>query len=61
MCSGGFEDQEDERVLMVRCEPGPKAAFLKDGKEQRFFVRGGNATAELNGAGVTDYINHRFG
>lgn len=56
-----FEDQEDERVLMVRCEPGPKAAFLKDGKEQRFFVRGGNATAELNGAGVTDYINHRFG
>ena len=56
-----FEDQEDERVLMVRCEPGPKAAFLKDGKEQRFFVRGGNATAELDGAGVTDYINHRFG
>lgn len=56
-----FEDQEGERVLMVRCEPGPKAAFLKDGKEQRFFVRGGNATAELSGAGVTDYINHRFG
>ncbi len=56
-----FEDQEDERVLMVRCEPGPKAAFLKDGREQRFFVRGGNATTELSGAGVTDYINHRFG
>lgn len=55
-----FEDQEDERVLMVRCEPGPKAAFLKDGKEQRFFVRGGNATTELSGAGTTDYINHRF-
>ena len=55
-----FEEQEDERVLMVRCEPGPKAAFLKDGKEQRFFVRGGNATTELSGAAVTDYINHRF-
>ncbi|AKM11028.1 GmrSD restriction endonuclease domain-containing protein [Croceicoccus naphthovorans] len=55
-----FEDQDDERVLMVRCEPGPKAAFLKDGKEQRFFVRGGNATTELSGAGTTDYINHRF-
>lgn len=55
-----FEDQEDERVLMVRCEPGPKAAFLKDGKEQRFFVRGGNATTDLSGAVTTDYINHRF-
>ncbi|GMN02805.1 DUF262 domain-containing protein [Erythrobacter sp. MTPC3] len=55
-----FEDQEGERVLMIRCEPGPKAAFLKDGKEQRFFVRGGNATTELSGAGITEYINHRF-
>lgn len=55
-----FEDQEDERVLMVRCDPGPKAAFLKDGKAPRFFVRGGNATAELTGPGVTDYIHHRF-
>jgi hypothetical protein len=44
---------------MVRCEPGPKGAFLKDGKEQRFFVRGGNATTELSGAAITDYINYR--
>lgn len=55
-----FDDQQGERVLIVRCEPGPKAAFLKDGKEHRFFVRGGNATTELNGAATTDYINHRF-
>lgn len=55
-----FDDQQGERVLIVRCEPGPKAAFLKDGKEQRFFVRGGNATTELSGAAITDYINHRF-
>lgn len=54
-----FDDQQGERVLIVRCEPGP-AAFLKDGKEQRFFVRGGNATTELSGAAITDYINHRF-
>ena len=56
-----FEDQEDERVLLVRCEPGPKAAFLKDGSELRLFVRGGNATAELKGASVTDYVKQRFG
>lgn len=55
-----FDDQQGERVLIVRCEPGPKAAFLNDGKEQRLFVRGGNATTELSGAAITDYINHRF-
>lgn len=56
-----FEDQDGSRVLMVRCEAGPKAAFLKDGSELRFFVRGGNATAELKGASVTDYVKQRFG
>lgn len=55
-----FDDQQGELVLIVMCEPGPKAAFLKDGTEQRFFVRGGNATTEPSGAAVTDYINHRF-
>jgi len=56
-----FEDEDGERVLSVRCEKGPKPAFLKDGKEQRFFVRGGNATAELSGLSITDYVKQRFG
>ena len=40
---------------------GWEAAFVKDGQLQRFFVRGGNATAELQGQAVSDYIKHRFG
>ncbi len=56
-----FQDQNGGRVLAIRCEKGPKAAFLKDGNLQRFFVRGGNATAELSGASVTDYVKQRFG
>lgn len=55
-----FEEQEGERVLSVRCEKGPRPAFVKDGLQQRFFVRGGNATAELTGASVTDYVKRRF-
>ncbi len=55
-----FEDQDGERVLSVRCEKGPKPAFLKDGKEQRFFVRGGNATAELSGNSIMEYTKMRF-
>ncbi len=56
-----FEDEDGERVLSVRCEKGPRPAFLKDGKERRFFVRGGNAAAELSGLLITDYVKQRFG
>jgi hypothetical protein len=56
-----FDDQDGQRILAIRCEKGPKAAFVKDGAIQRFFVRGGNATVELSGAAVTDYVKQRFG
>ncbi len=56
-----FEEYKGQRVLAIRCEKGPKAAFVKDGVAQRFFVRGPNATAELVGASVTDYVKQRFG
>lgn len=55
-----FEDQGGRRVLAIRCERGPKAAFVKDGAQQRFFVRGGNATTELMGSSITDYVKQRF-
>jgi hypothetical protein len=42
-----FVDHDAGRVLSVRCERGPKAAFVRDGAAQRSFVRGANATAEL--------------
>lgn len=56
-----FLDQEGKRVLAIRCERGPKAAFVKDGQLQRFYVRGGNSTAELQGNAITDYVKQRFG
>lgn len=55
-----FEDQEGKRILVVKCEAGPKPAFVKDGPVQRFFVRGGNATTELSGGAITDYVQARF-
>jgi len=51
-----FEDQDGCRILVVRCEKGPKPAFVKDGAAQRFYVRGGNSTAELSGNSITDYV-----
>ncbi|WP_296596599.1 DUF262 domain-containing protein [Phenylobacterium sp.] len=55
-----FEDSRGQRVLVVRCERGPRAAFVKDGQVQRFYVRGGNATAELSGNAITEYVSQRF-
>lgn len=55
-----FVEYQGCRILSVRCERGPKPAFVKDGSAQRFFVRGANATAELTGQSVVDYITNRF-
>jgi len=55
-----FEGEGSERILVVRCERGPKPAFVKDGTVYRFYVRGANATAELTGGSVTDYVKARF-
>lgn len=55
-----FETEEGQRVLLIRCERGPKAAFVADGNAHRFFVRGGNATAELTGAAIPEYVRGRF-
>jgi predicted HTH transcriptional regulator len=55
-----FEEQDGHRLLTVRCDKGPKPAFIKDGPHHRFFVRGGNSTVELQGAGVTEYVAQRF-
>ena len=55
-----FLDQNGDRILSVRCDQGPKPAFVKDGNIQRFFVRGANATTELSGQSSVDYIAHRF-
>jgi hypothetical protein len=55
-----FVEHDGGRVLSVRCEPGPKPAFVKEGAAQRFFVRGANATAELIGQAVVDYSARRF-
>jgi len=55
-----FEDEDDQRVFLIRCEKGPKPAFVKDGAVQRFYVRGANATVELSGSSVMDYGKAHF-
>jgi hypothetical protein len=55
-----FVEHDGETILSVRCERGPKAAFVKDGNVQKFFVRAANATAELAGTSMLEYTTARF-
>ncbi len=51
---------EDKHVLKIDCLPSIKRVFLKDGKEEEFYVRNGPSSAKLSGSSMIDYINHRF-
>ena len=55
-----FGEYRTKRVLMVECQRGRGPIFVKDGGAERFFMRTGAATTELVGAGLQDYLKHRF-
>ena len=55
-----FEDYEEGRVLVVRCEGSRSPVYLTEGKEEHFYIRTGHATTELNVSQVQNYIKQRF-
>ena len=56
------DPNEDEiRVMFVNCEPSRTPVYLKEGDVERFYVRTGNATAQLSISQANDYIRQRFG
>ena len=55
-----FDDYQGARVLAVECLPGKSPVFVKDGKVERFFVRTGAATTELQGGQAQEFIQKRF-
>ncbi len=55
-----FEDYQDARILTVRCMPARSPVFVKDNNIERFYLRAGNATAELSGSRAHEYIKQRF-
>jgi hypothetical protein len=55
-----FEDHEGKRMLAIDCLPSRVPIYVKDGQTQRFYVRAGNSTSELQGSQAQDYIKLRF-
>ena len=55
-----FDDYMGIRVMVVDCKRSQKPVFLKDGKEQRFFIRTGPSTSELKADEIMEFTNIRF-
>ena len=53
-------DEDEVRVMVIKCEPSRTPVYLKDGNSECFYVRTGNATAELSISRANDYIKQRF-
>jgi hypothetical protein len=51
---------KDLHVLKIDCLPSDKRVFLKNGKEEEFYIRNGPSTSKLTGSALIDYINHKF-
>ena len=56
-----FDDFENTRVLVVKCERSPREVYLKEGNKEAFFVRTGPASTELTTRQAHDYIRSWFG
>lgn len=56
-----FEEVQGNRVMAVECRPSQVPVYLKNGKDEEFYVRAGASSAALRASQMTDYIRQRFG
>ena len=56
---GQRENGTDRIVIRFRCEPTSTPVFLKDGKEEIFYVRSGPSSVELTGVDLIKYVDNR--
>jgi hypothetical protein len=56
-----FEEYEAARIMAITCSRARLPVFLKDGSNEKFFIRSGTTTRELTGIQQLEYIKSRFG
>ena len=56
---GKKDDGNDRIVVRFTCQPTSTPVFLKDGKEEIFYVRSGPSSVELTGTDLIKYIDNR--
>ena len=55
-----FSEYEEQRILAIGCNKSSSPVYVKDGQEERFYIRTGPSTSELTGYEMQTYIGRRF-
>jgi len=55
-----LSDYEGKGVMRIVCRKSDSPVFLKEGKQEAFFVRSGPSSVELNGMDTLNYVDNRF-
>jgi len=50
---------DNQKVLLVECQPSPSPVFLKFGKEEEFYIRVGPGSRRLSTSEVVAYVTNR--
>ena len=56
-----LSDYKGKGVVRVVCKKSDSPVFLKEGKQETFYVRSGPSSVELNGMDILGYVDKRFG
>ena len=56
---GGFREVNGARVFLINCDRCPEPVFLKNGEEEKFFIRLGPSTRQLPASKILDYLQER--
>ncbi len=57
--NGRFHDVGDRQVFFINCDRCSEAVFLKNGEEEKFFIRLGPSTRQLPASKILDYMEER--
>jgi len=59
--SGGFRVVNDRQVFLINCDRCPEPVYLKNGDDEKFFIRLGPSTRQLPPSKILDYMQEREG
>jgi predicted HTH transcriptional regulator len=55
-----IEDCDGKRILVIECHPSRSPVYVKDGQNEKFYVRGPADTDDLSISEAQAYIKDRF-
>lgn len=51
---------KNKKIMLVECSESKRPIFIKEGKEEEFYIRVGPSTSEIKASELVDYIKKNF-